>query len=309
VIAALTALALICSVSASAIAGDASDRICVTDDLARRVCVAGPVKRVVSFAPSLTEIVFALESGKVLVGRTARCNRPRAALAVKVIGAYLNPDPERVMALNPDLVLTTTDGARRELVERFQKLGIPVFVGDSRNMDDVFKLIRRLGKLLSREAEAERLIRPLKARRRWIAERLAHAKRPTVLMAVGTRPLVVAGGNSFLGALIREAAGTNIAEENALAYFKFSIEELIKKDPDVILVLNKDCGSKRDCVEEWSRFPGLKASKTKRIYPLEADLMARPSPSIVSALEALAKVLHPEAFPGPGGAAVSKSDR
>ena len=307
VISALTAWVLI--LSAPATTNSASNRICTIDDLARTVCVSRPVKRVVSFAPSLTETVFALGAGHLLVGRTARCNRPCEARAIKEIGPYLNPDPERVIASNPDLVLTTAASSRRELVKRLRNLGIPVFVADSRNVDDVFKLIRRLGILFSRESDAERLLQKLQARRRSVSERLTRVKKPTVLFAVGTRPLVVAGGQSFLGALIRAAGGTNIAEGNRLAYFKFSLEELIRRDPDVILVLNKDCGSKEDCLKEWRRFPDLKASRTNRIYTLEADLLARPSPSIVEALEKLAKILHPEAFRKPDGVAVSRSDR
>jgi iron complex transport system substrate-binding protein len=252
------------------------------------------VKRIVSFAPSLTETVFAVNAGQLLVGRSRMCNRPRDALKVQEIGAYLSPDIERVIALRPDLVLTTTTAARKELVERLEGLGVPVFVDNSRNLDDILELIRRLGVLLSREREAGIVLNELRSRRRAIRERVQGMKKPAVLLAVGMRPLVVAGGRSFIGSLIREAAGTNIADGSPIPYPRFDMEEVIRKDPDMILFLTKECRDPEICRQEWRRFPVLKAVKGGQLYELDADLMARPSPGIVDALEKLAAIFHPE---------------
>lgn len=271
-----------------------SETACVTDDLSRQVCVTPPVQRVVSFAPSLTEIVFALDAGPLLQGRTARCNRPEAALNVPVVGAYLNPDLERVIALRPDLVLTTQTAVRKEVVERLKGLGIPVFVDDSGSLDAVLSLIRRVGILLSREAEAGALVRALEERRDAIRKQISGASAPLVLFAVGVRPLVVASGKSFIGALLREANAANIAEDEAIPFPRFSMEEVIKKDPDVILMLDKECPDRARCREQWTRYPQLRAVRNGRVHALDADLMARPGAGIMECLESLAALLHPE---------------
>jgi len=275
---------------------DASESICVTDDLSRQVCVKNPVRRVVSFAPSLTEIVFALQAGDLLVGRTARCNRPNEAGNVPVVGAYLNPDPERVIALRPDLVLTTQTGVRKELVQRLEGLGIPVFVDDSGSLDAVLSLIRRLGVLISHEAMAGAIIGALEERREAVRRRISGTASPTVLFAVGIRPLVVASGKSFIGCLLREAGAINIAEDAAIPFPRYSIEEVIRKDPPIILMLDKECPDKVKCREEWIRYSQLSAVRNGRVHTLDADLMARPGTGIMECLETLAAILHPEAF-------------
>lgn len=283
----------------------ASNTVCVKDGLARKVCVTRPVKRVVSFAPSLTETVFALNAGPLLVGRSRMCNRPREALNAQEVGAYLSPDIERVIALRPDLVLTTKTGARKELVERLERLGVPVFVDGSRNFDDILELIQRLGVLLSRERDAEMVVKELRSRREAVRERVKGLKKPAVFLAVGIRPLVSAGGRSFIGSLIREARGANIAEASPIPYPRFGIEEVIRKDPDMILFLTKECPDPELCRQEWLRFPVLKAVRRGKLYALDADLMARPSPGIIDALERLVSIFHPELSHGAQGVAAS----
>jgi len=259
------------------------------------ICVSLPIARVVSFAPSLTEILFELGAGDLLAGRTARCNSPAEAGNAEIIGEYMRPDLERVMFLKPDLILTTKTGARKGIVVRFEKLGIPVFVSDSKDIVAIFDLIEKVGELLGRQDESKALSARLRSRQRALQEILVGLKKPTVLFVVGLKPLIVAGGKSFVGSLVREAGGKNIAEDSFLPYAKFSIEEVIKKDPDLIVVLNKECAGEKDCLEEWKRFSILKAVKNDRVYYLDADLLARPSPRIVEALEKLATILHPEA--------------
>lgn len=272
--------------------------VCVTDDLHRQVCVRKTPERVVSFAPSLTEAVFALDAGDLLVGRTRRCNYPEAVTKIREIGSYTRPDIERVIAPRPDLVITTKDGARPEAIERLADLGVPVFIDDSRSLDDVCHLVMRLGKLLSREAEASRIIGDIQQRRHKMSARLGTAQRPSVLLAVGTRPLVVAGGKSFIGALIREAGGANVAEYVAFPFPRLSMEEVITKDPEIILVLDKECRD-TECSDEWRQHQLLQAVRNGRIHPLDADVMARCSPRIIEALEQLARLLHPSLFTGP----------
>ena len=273
---------------------DASGISCVTDDMGRKVCASGVPQRVVSLAPNLTETVFYLGVQDRLVGRTARCNRPAAASKIPQVGAYLHPDLERIITLKPDLVLATKPGLREEIVERLTALGIPVFVEDCKSVDDVCFLMERLGRLFHREQEATSAIEDIQRRRRVLKERLEGLPRPTVLFAVGVKPLVVAGGQSFLGALIREAGGVNIAEDIAIPYARFSFEEVIKKDPEYILILDKEC-KQQECVDHLKRYPTLRAVRYEKVESLDADLVARPAPAVIEALELIAKTLHPHA--------------
>lgn len=274
----------------------ASDRvICVRDSPGTMVCLQGPAKRVVSLAPSLTELVFALKAGSRLVGRTTKCNIPEAAKKVTDVGAYMTPDFERLMAVRPDLVLAPKTGIRPEFIERLKSLKIPVYIDDSSNITEIEQLINNVGKLIGAENEADRIVNDIKIRRDKITKLMRGHEKPTVLFVIGIRPLVVAGGKSFLGALVREAGGSNIAEITAVEYPKFSIEEVLRRDPNVIFMLDKECKGD-DCVKQWQDYGYLNAIKNNRVYVLDADLISRPGSRTIEALERLATFLHPDVF-------------
>lgn len=274
----------------------ASDRIiCVRDSLGTMVCLQGPAKRVVSLAPSLTELVFALKAGSRLVGRTTKCNIPEAAKKVTDVGAYTTPDFERVMAVHPDLVLAPRIGIRPEFIERLKSLKIPVYIDDSSNIEEIEQLVNNIGVMVGAKNEADRVVNDIKIRRKKIIKLTGGFEKPTVLFVIGIRPLVVAGGKSFLGALVREAGGLNIAEFTAVEYPKFSIEEVIRRDPDIIFMLDKECQGD-DCVKQWKDYGYLKAVRNNRVYVLDADLISRPGSRTIEALEKLAEFLHPDIF-------------
>lgn len=270
-------------------------RVCVTDHLHREICLSQAPHRIISLAPSLTETLFALNAGSLLAGRTERCNYPPETSQIPVVGAYMTPDLERVMDLKPDLIIAPQAGTKKETLARLAHLDIPIFVDDSRNLDDIRDVLRKLGRLLDREIEAEEIIKQFDERRTSVQQRIRTQGTPSVLFAVGSSPLVVAGGKSFLGSLIREAGGRNMAENERIPFPKLSMEEVLRKDPDIILVLDKECPSDR-CIEGWRRHHRLKAVRAGRIYVMEGDLMARPSPRIAEGLWQLAKILHPKAF-------------
>jgi iron complex transport system substrate-binding protein len=277
-------------------------KVCVEDDLSLQVCVPTSPKKVISLAPSLTEIVFDLGAGHLLVGRTERCNQPPQALDVQDIGAYLNPDLERIIAWTPDLVLSPEAGMRKEIVNRLAELGIPTFVDNSSSLDRIVHTVNRLGTIFGRESNARAVVGRFQQRRQAVRERVADVAKPLVVFAVGIRPLVLAGGRSFIGSLIREAGGANIAEEAPVPYPKFSMEEVARRDPDIIVVLNKECRDD-ECFTAWRAHRNLKAVRKGLIYQIDADLIARPSPKIMDAFEQLAAILHPTLFsmPSPAG--------
>ena len=237
-----------------------ASKVCVEDDLSRQVCVSAFPKRVISLAPSLTQMVFDLGAGHTLVGRTARCNQPPEALKIQEIGAYMSPDLERIIALRPDLVLSPETGMRKEVVDRLTELGIPTFVDNSNTLDEIVHSMDRLGTILGRESDAKTVVRQFQQRRQAVRQRVDHVSKPLILFAVGIRPLVLAGGRSFIGSLIREAGGVNVAEDAAVPHPKFSMEEVARRDPDIIIVLNKECRDD-ECFKEWQRHQDLTSSE------------------------------------------------
>jgi iron complex transport system substrate-binding protein len=272
--------------------GCSSPPECVTDDTGAKICLQRVPQRIISLAPNLTETVYGLAAQDLLVGRTARCNRPAEVEKVPEVGAYLNPDLERIMALRPDLVLATKPGLREEIVTRLSGVGIPVFVEDCKSLEDVCNLVVRLGLLLGHVQEAETVARDIQQRRGILQEHLQALQRPSALFAVGVKPLVVAGGNSFLGSLLREAGGVNIAESSSVPYTRFSFEEVLRRDPEYILVLDKECKQK-ECLDYLKRYSTLRAVKDGKVRSVDADLVSRPSPRAAAALEMIANVLHP----------------
>ncbi len=279
--------------------------ICVKDSMGVQVCVHDTPKKIISLAPSLTELVFELGAGSSLVGRTTRCNFPDDAKNVPDIGAYMKPDFEKLVAARPDLVLAPKTGIRPELIDRLRRLKIPVYVDDSLNIEDIRNVITNVAKLLRKENEAGQILDDMQSRRDRINKLVKGKEKTTALFVVGVRPLVVAGSKSFLGSLIREAGGVNIAERVDVEYPKFSIEEVIRTNPDVILILDKECHGE-DCLNQWKNHIHLKAVQENRIHDLDADLMSRPGVRTIEGLEKLSALLHPNV---PGTPEISREIR
>lgn len=273
-------------------ADQSETQLCATDSLGRRVCISQAPSRIISLAPSLTEMVFMLGAGERLVGRTSICNQPPEARSVEEVGPYMHPNMERIISLRPDLVLAPRMGLQKVVADQLTDLGIPVFVDDSGDLDAIIDLVMRLGSLLDCKEQAERIVSEARQHRAALVRRLAAVKgRPSLLFVVGLRPLVVASGKSFLGALIREAGGVNIAEGAPRPFSRFSLEEVIRQDPDIIIVLNKECQGEQ-CLRAWRRYPALKAVQKDAIHIVDADLMTRPTPNLVHALDLLIEILH-----------------
>lgn len=287
----LIALAITLALSVSASLAGECEPSCVIDSIGEKVCVSRIPQRVVSLAPSLTELMFDLNAGSRLVGRTSRCNFPKKAKAVSDIGPYMAPDFEKLLTAKPDLVLATKNGMRLELIDRIKGLGIPVYVDNSSSIDEIQKLISKVGFLIGQNQNARALITDIQTRRDSLGQALANLGRPSVLFVVGINPLIVAGSGSFLSSLISEAGGKNVVNDLGIPFPKLSIEEVIKQDPDVIFMLDKECHG-IECVDYWKNYAFLQAFRSSRIYELDSDLVSRPGARTIEALEILTIHLH-----------------
>jgi iron complex transport system substrate-binding protein len=271
--------------------GLAAERIVVTDDLGRTVTLPGPARRIVSLAPSLTESLFAIGAGPLVVGRTTFCDYPAEALEVAEVGGMTNPSIERVVALTPDLIVVSMEGNLREDARRLNDLGIPVYVSNPRTLDGIYHSVEHLALLSGRVAEGSRLIDSLRSRERLL-EVQAPAAHPSVLFFVSLRPLMAAGANTLLDDLLRRAGGTNLAATLRGHYPTISREAVLTRDPEVILCTSEIMTAPDVLLKLFPEWSQLQAVRKGRIVPIDADVISRPGPRALQGLELLITALH-----------------
>lgn len=267
------------------------------DQAGRWVSVPADPKRVVSLAPSITEIVFAVDRGGRLVGVTQFSDYPKAAESVTSVGSYVYLDLEKIVSLKPDLCLAIKDGNPRAIVDRLGEIGIPVYAVNPRGLDSVMAAISEIGKLLNAGQEAKALVSRMRSQLAAIDKRVATvSRRPRVFFQIGVNPIVSAGSDTFIHELIVRAGGRNIAG-HMKGYPRFSKEEVIAEAPDLIIVTSmarKKTFSQ--VMADWRQWTDIPAVKNNRIHLVDSDVFDRPSPRLVEALEKLVRLIHPELF-------------
>jgi iron complex transport system substrate-binding protein len=263
----------------------------LVDDVGRKVVIHQAPQRIVSLAPSNTEILFAIGAGDQVVGVTDYCNYPAEAQQKPKVGGFSQPNLEQIIALRPDLVLGTGmhDGVMKDL----DRLGLTGIIISPETVAEVFTAIERAGFAIGRDREAKALAESLRERFLAVQRDVAGKDRPRVLYQVWPDPLIVAGPGSFVDSVITLAGGENIAGDAAQGYPQFSSEMVVIRDPEVILY-PKTHGS-----AEMADFPlrpgweSLIAVKANRLYSIDGDMISRAGPRIVAAMEEVARILHP----------------
>ena len=274
--------------------------LAMEDDRGVSVRLAVAPRRVVSLAPNLTEIVFLLGQEGKLVGVTRYCNYPPRAAGLPRVGGIVDPDVERIVAAAPGLVLCTTDGNPRERVQVLEEMGIPCFAAGPQDLAAVFRTIERIGALLGVPERGKKEADVLRAR----AESVSRTKSdpsPRVLFVVSTSPVIAAGDGTFLDEIVRAAGGRNAAAGYAGRYPRLSVEDLLAASPDIILVARMT--GMEGFSPDLTRWVEVPAFRNGDVVPLDGDLVTRPGPRMVDALERVAEVLSAwrERHAGPSG--------
>jgi iron complex transport system substrate-binding protein len=266
----------------------------LSDLTGRLVRVPEQPRRVVSLAPSITEIIFALGQEEVLQGTTQFSDHPPAARKIPRVGSYVHPDLERIVALKPDLVLATRDGNPLHLIERLEALGIPVFAVDPRNIGEIMNTISALGKVLNARPHAEALVAEMAVRMEQVRQKVAlTGHRPLVFFQIDAAPMVSVGEATFLHELIILAGGRNAAAGGP-AYPRFGWEEILRLQPEITIITSMGGGqSPQELLGSWQRWPQLQAVQKQRVHVVDADLFDRPTHRLVDGLEILARLIHP----------------
>ncbi len=273
-------------------------RIEVTDEVGRRISVSLPVRRIVSLAPNLTETIYALGAEDRLVGVTDYCDYPPEARQKARVGGAVNPSIEQIVALKPDLVLAQAVSMnRRETVDALERLGIPVYSANSNSVEGILASTRHIAELIGASERSAELLKNLRARLDEMKRRLDGRPARRVLFVVWIDPLVTVGRQTFIADALRLAGAESVAETDQ-DWPRFSLEEVVRLQPEFLIFADSHSETVRTTVEDLSTRPGwrgLDALRNRRIAII-SDAINRPAPRLIEALEELARQLHPDAF-------------
>lgn len=262
----------------------------VEDDLGRPVKLPAKVTRAVSLAPSVTEAIFAIGAGDRLVGVTAYCNYPEAAKSIASVGDTQTPNIERIVALRPEVVFVSTASQLETFMETLDAQNIAVYVTDVRDLRGVSRSLRAFGTIFGTEKIADDLASDLEKRAEAVDQISKGRAKPKVFLQISREPLFTIGTDSFLTEIIFRAGGISVTKDVATAYPKLSKETALAMNPDVIILSDSE-----DNREPNDVFKDSPAVRNERVYRINADVISRPGPRLVDALEEIATLLHSEA--------------
>jgi iron complex transport system substrate-binding protein len=269
------------------------------DGLGRQTEALKSPQRIVSLAPSHTEILFALGLGEKVVGVTDYCNCPKEAKKKQKVGGFGNPDIDKILALKPDLVLAFGT-IQKGLVKELEKRGQKVFWVYPRTFKQILESFERIGEITGALSIAEQLRRDAEKRIKYVEERLGDIpkeRRLTIFRTMGLDPLGTIGGDSFQTDIYRLAGGKNVFGDIKKDFFQIDIETLIKRDPDVVIICGEDPEEMRKKIKNQKGWDSLTAVKKNKIFVISCNLICRPGPHIAETIEKIASYLHPDRFP------------
>lgn len=269
----------------------------VTDGAGRTVTIAKAPQRIISLAPSNTEILFALGLGDRVAGVTKFCNYPLEATKKPQVGGFSDVNVEKVVELQPDLVLAASLHIP-EVVPKLEKLGLTVMVLDAHDLPGVLKGIQLVGKIAGQEKAAETITSQMQRRADAVAQAVKGRKRPRVYWELDNT-FWTAGPGSLVQDLIERAGGENIAANAKKAWVQLTAEAIITANPEVIVLADHPFGESAKTVASRPGWGAISAVANKRIVELtqeQTDIVSRPGPRVVDALELIARAFHPDAF-------------
>ncbi len=270
-----------------------------TDGLGREVTLAAPAQRIVSLAPSNTEILFAVGAGDQVIGRDEFSDYPAEATSIESVGGSMGEySAESIVALEPDLVLAAEINTP-ELVSQLEDLGLTVYyLSNPTTIEEMYTNLEIVGQLTGHDTTE--MVDSLKARVAAVDEKIAPiSSRPSVFYEIDasdpSKPWTY-GPGSFGNLLIERAGGFNIASDAPDSYPQLSLEQVVVANPSVILLGDSMWGVTPESVLDREGWNTILAVQNNQIFPIDDNLISRPGPRLVDGLEALAKILHPGLF-------------
>ena len=269
----------------------------VIDETGRSVRIPQPVRRIVSLAPSLTETIYALGLQDRLVGDTEYCDYPPDAKKKTKVGGGIDPSLEVIASLHPDLVLVTKSFNRLETMQSLDRLGISSYATDPHTVADIISSVKTLAVVLGVPEVGVSVAEEMQHRLADLQQRIGSLPPKRVLFVVWTQPLISTGKDTFLADALRHAGAVSIIDSSQ-GWPQVNLEEVARLQPDFLVFAESHSGDASREMAKLATLPGWKIVRAVRNhrYAVISDAVNRPAPRIVSAIEDLARQLHPKAF-------------
>jgi iron complex transport system substrate-binding protein len=272
----------------------------VTDEMGRTIRIPVNPMRIVSLAPSLTETVYALGAEDRLVGDTNYCDYPSDAQKKPKVGGVVDPNLEEIAALRPDLVLVTKDANRLETVRALENFHIPAYATNPRKVAEIITSTEKLADVLNVPSAGKSIAEDMQSRLAALQAKLNGLAPRRVLFVVWTEPLISVGKQTFIADALTKAGAASIVESSQ-DWPQISLEEVVHLQPDYLVFAPSHTDVAHQDFESLANLPGWRILSAVREhhFAVISDAVVRPAPRIVSAIEELARQLHPEAFTAP----------
>jgi len=264
-----------------------SSTIEVSDDLGVIFKSNSSPKRIISLAPNLTEIIYDLNIDSLLIGNTKYCNYPEQAKQIDKVGDLLTVDYEKIIHLKPDLIFITTEGNLKESYEKLIKLGFKVFVSNPRNFDGIKKTVIDISKILGIEKIAKSKISIWDKKIEWIKSQTDTSKLDRGMFLISLKPVILAGNNTFVNEFLKIVGIKNIASESKANYPIFSREEILQRNPQIIIHTIFNNNANAQISQNYPEWEKIDAVINKKIIYVDPDLFFRPGPRYSIAVEEL----------------------
>ncbi len=257
--------------------------------------------RIVSLAPSVTEILFALGAGPDVVGVSQYCDYPPQVRDLPRVGSFLTPNLEAIIALRPTLVVGLELSSDVRQIRALNSMGYPVLLVSDDSLQQIENSIETVGARINRQRDAHRLVAQIQTQIAAVQQRLANVKPQRALMLVGHQPIVAVGPGTYLDDLMRIARADNIAADAGEQWPHLSMEYIIAMRPEV--VLDGSMGTDASSSEFWEKYPAIPAVRDHRVFGYAQDPILHAGPRVGQSLEIIARMIHPEAWDRAAGGA------
>jgi iron complex transport system substrate-binding protein len=268
---------------------DTEKQFSITDDIGNIIELEKKPEKIISLAPSITEAMYSIEADSLLIGVTSYCNYPEEAKTKKIIGGMLDPNIEIISSLKPDLILMTVEGNSQSSYQALANAGFRIFVTNPRDLNGIKKMLSDFGKICGKENNAETVINKIDSAEKSFIEITGKINpKPKSLILVSINPLITVNKTTYINQVINLSGYANIYEAEPMPYPTINYEDVILKNPDYIILTSELTDKEGNYLKELGKYLNeTNAFRNNKIITVNADLISRPGPRIINAVDEL----------------------